>query len=253
MIFPRVIPVLLINKNGLYKTIKFRDPKYVGDPLNAVSIFNKKEVDELIILDFRATIENRRPDFKLIENIASRCFMPLCYGGGIRTLDDGKKIISSGVEKISLNSIITDNPGFIEKAANAFGSSAIIVSVDVRKNLFGKYEICTHSGTICIKEKPEVYVKYLQESGAGEIFLNNISNDGTMNGYDLELISNVCKSVSIPVIVCGSAGNLNDFKCAINNGASAVAAGSYFVFHGKHRGVLISYPSPEEISWLFNS
>jgi imidazole glycerol-phosphate synthase subunit HisF len=251
MIFPRIIPVLLLKNNGLYKTLKFKNPKYVGDPLNAVKVFNEKEVDELILIDFTATIENKSPSYGLIEDIASQCFMPLCYGGGINSIDSIKQLVQSGVEKIALNSKAADDPSFVEKAANLFGSSTIVISIDVKKNLLGKYEVYSHSGSKKVKLRPEEYAKHMEERGAGEILLNSISNDGTMLGYDLELIKSVSSSVRIPVITCGGAGEINHFKDAYDSGASAMAAGSLFVFHGKHRGVLISYPAQEDLNKLF--
>jgi cyclase len=251
MILPRIIPVLLLKNNGLYKTIKFRQPKYVGDPLNAVKVFNEKEVDELIMIDFTASIEKKKPSFELIENVASQCFMPLCYGGGINSMDDIKQLIQSGIEKTALNSKAAEDPSFVEKAARLFGSSTIVISIDVKKNLFGKYEVFILSGTKVLKTRPEKFAKQMEDCGAGEILLNSISNDGVMNGYDLEVIKAVSSSVKIPVIACGGAGNIYHFKEAYDNGASAMAAGSFFVFHGKHRGVLISYPSQDELIALF--
>lgn len=249
---PRIIPVLLLHNGGLYKTTRFKESNYIGDPLNAVRIFNKKEVDELVVLDFKATIENRKPDFKLLESIAARCFMPLGYGGGVNDLNDAKKIIYSGVEKIIVNTVAAENPGFVEKLASYFGSSSVIVSVDVKKNIFGNYEVFVRSGTKLVKMSPEEYVLQIQKCGAGEILLNSISDDGSMKGYDLELIRNISGLVKIPVIVCGGAGQLIHFKEAHESGATAMAAGSFFVFHGSHKGVLISYPSLKEINSLFS-
>jgi cyclase len=251
MILPRIIPVLLIKGNGLYKTIRFKHPKYVGDPVNAVRIFNEKEVDELIILDYKATIEKRQPSFSLIENIASQCFMPVCYGGGIRSVDDIKRIINLGVEKVALNSIAAEDPGFVERTAAIFGSSTIVVSIDTKKSSFGVGEVYSIAGSKSIKLRPELFAKQMEECGAGEILINSISRDGTMQGYDLEMIKIVSAAVKIPVIACGGAGALNDFREAYQNGASAMAAGSFFIFHGKHRGVLISYPSQADLKNLF--
>ncbi len=251
MIIPRIIPVLLIKNNGLYKTVKFKNPKYVGDPVNAVRIFNDKEVDELILLNFNATLNNTPIPFDLIGNIASQCFMPLCYGGGIRNTDDIRKIIFSGVEKIAVNSIAAEKPSFVEEAARLFGSSTIVVSIDVRKSWTGKYEVYIHSGTKPIKTRPEEYARQIENCGAGEILINSINHDGEMNGYDLELIRMISEAVKIPVICCGGAGKLSDLKEAKINGASAMAAGSFFVFHGRHRGVLISYPDRKELESIF--
>jgi imidazole glycerol-phosphate synthase subunit HisF len=239
----RVIPCLLLKGQGLVKTIKFRDPKYVGDPLNAVKIFNEKEVDELMLLDIFATVENRNPQMKLISEIASECFMPLCYGGGVKTLDQIKELFELGVEKVSLNTCAVENPSIIYEAAKLFGSQSIVVSIDVKKSLFGKYEIFTRGGKKSDKLDPVRFAVAMERAGAGEIFLNSIDRDGTMTGYDTELIKMVTESVKVPVIASGGAGKLEDFGLAVKDGgASAVAAGSFFVFQGKHRAVLISYP-----------
>lgn len=244
----RVIPCLLLKNQGLVKTIKFKNPKYVGDPINAVKIFNEKEVDELIFLDTTATIENRKPTFNLLTQIASECFMPFGYGGGIRTLEHIKEILSLGVEKVAINSYAVENPAFIRSAAEYFGSQSIVVSIDVKKNLFGKYEVYTHSGRKAAKLNPVEFAVQMEKTGAGELFLSSIDRDGTMKGYDIELIKKVTKAVSIPVIVCGGAGRIEDFGDAVQKGgASAVAAGSLFVFIGPHRAVLINFPSSEEL------
>ena len=253
MVIPRIIPVLLLKNSGLYKTVKFRNPKYIGDPVNAVRVFNEKEVDELILLNFNATLNKSPIPFDLLADIASQCFMPLCYGGGIRVIDDIKKIIFSGVEKIAVNTIAAEKPSFVEEAAILFGSSTIVVSIDVRKSWTGKYEVWTCSGTKSVKTRPEEFAKQMENCGAGEILINSINNDGEMAGYDLELIRLISETVKIPVICCGGAGKLNDMKDAFNNGATAMAAGSFFVFHGRHRGVLISYPERQELEALFTA
>lgn len=248
---PRIIPVLLLKNGGLVKTQNFKNPKYVGDAINAVKIFNEKEVDELIFLDITASKEKRKPDLKLLNNIATECFMPLCYGGGIKTLEDIKSIINCGVEKVSLNSIAVENPSFIKKAADKFGSSTIVVSIDVKKNFWGRKSIYTYSGTQSTGLDPVKFALEMQQQGAGELLINSIDNDGMMNGYDLDLIKKISKEVDIPVIACGGAGNLQHFKQAEIAGASAMAAGSMFVFHGEHRAVLINYPSQKELQQLF--
>ena len=248
MLQTRVIPCLSLQDKGLVKTIKFNNPTYIGDPINAVKIFNEKEVDELIFLDISATVKNKKPPIKLISQIASECFMPLGYGGGIRNLDEIKKIFSLGVEKIIINTHAVENPSFIKQAANLFGSQSIVVSIDVKKNLFGKYEIFTQGGKKSTKLNPVIFARQMEEMGAGELFLNSIDRDGTMKGYDIELIQKISKKVTIPVIACGGAGRLEDFGKAIKEGgASAVAAGSFFVFTGPHRAVLINFPTPEEV------
>lgn len=253
MLKTRVIPCLLLKNQGLVKTIQFTDPHYVGDPINAVRIFNEKEVDELIFLDITATRENRKPNFKLISEIASECFMPFSYGGGIRDLHDVKEIFNLGVEKVVINSHAIENPDFINKISELFGSQSVVVSIDVKKTLLGKYEVSTLNGKKNTKHEPVTFAKHMEIMGAGEIFLNSIERDGTMQGYDIKLIKEVSTSLSIPVIACGGAGRLEDFADAIKKGgASAVAAGSMFVFYGKHRAVLINYPTIQSLEKLFS-
>lgn len=248
MLKTRVIPVLLLKDGGLVKTLKFEKPKYLGDPINAVKIFNEKEVDELVLLDISATLERREPNYDLIRDIASECFMPLSYGGGITELEQIRRLLEIGIEKVVLNTAALVKPNFVADAAKAFGSSTIVVSVDVRKNIWGKYEVFSKSGTLNSKETPVDVARKMESMGAGEIFLNAIDRDGTMSGYDITLIRAVSGGVMLPVVACGGAGGLNDFKVAVEEGkASAVAAGSMFVFHGVHRAVLISYPSPQEL------
>jgi cyclase len=243
----RVIPVLLIKNAGLVKTIRFKNEKYVGDPINAVKILNEKEVDEIIILDITASVEKRRPNIKMISDIASECFMPVCYGGGITHIDEIKEIFYTGVEKVSINTNAVYNPGLILEAARLFGSQSIVVSIDVKKNLFGEYRVFTHRGKNNTHLGVVESAVNAQNSGAGEIFLTSIDRDGTYKGYDTELIKKVSEAVSIPVIACAGAGNIADFTDAIRCGASAVAAGSLFVFYGKNRAVLINFPSQEEL------
>jgi len=248
MLKTRVIPCLLLKGQGLVKTVKFKNPKYVGDPINAVKIFNDKEVDELVLLDIEATVGGRRPQFKLISEIASECFMPLSYGGGLRNLDDIKAIFNLGVEKVIINSYAIENPDFVREASRHYGSQSIVVAVDVKRNSFGKYEIFSFSGRKKTKLSLVDHVKEMERLGAGEIFLNSIDRDGAMEGYDIEMIKKVTDTVSIPAIASGGAGKISDFAEAVRKGgASAVAAGSMFVFHGKHRAVLITYPSIEEL------
>lgn len=251
---PRVIPILLLKNAGLVKTIAFKDPTYVGDPINAVKIFNEKEVDELVFLDITATAENKNPPLKLLTDIASECFMPFCYGGAIRSIAQIKEIISLGVEKVAINSYAAENPQFVREAADAFGSSTIVVSVDIKKNFFGKYEVYTRSGRNKTGKDPVRYAGEMNKLGAGELLVNSIDRDGTMKGYDIELLKKISSEVDIPVIACGGAGTLSHFDEAIKKGgASAVAAGSMFVFHGRHRAVLINYPSPAELEKLFSA
>jgi imidazole glycerol-phosphate synthase subunit HisF len=244
----RIIPALLMKNQGLVKTVGFKDPKYVGDPINAIKIFNEKGVDELIFLDTTATIEGRGPNFKVISDIAGECFMPFGYGGGIRDLDDIKTLFGIGVEKVIINSQAVDNPILIKNAAERFGSQSIVVSIDVKRNLLGKHVVYSHSGKVSTKYDPVIFAKYMEEMGAGEIILTSIDRDGMMRGYDIDLVKKVSSALDIPVIASGGAGKIQDFIDAIKiGGASAVTAGSMFVFQGKHRAVLITYPTIEEI------
>lgn len=244
---PRVIPCLLLQDKGLVKTVKFKDPTYLGDPINTVKIFNDKEVDELIFLDIGATVENREPPFKLIQEIATECFMPLGYGGGIRSLEHMRRIFSLGVEKIAINSYAVENPGFIQDAAELFGSQSVVVSIDAKKNWFGKYEVYTHGGKKNTHLDPADFSQKVVDLGAGEILINSIDRDGTQHGYELELVKRVSEAVSVPVIACGGAGSLQHLSEALQYGASAVAAGSLFVFQGRHRAVLINFPTQQEL------
>ena len=244
----RVIPVLLLQNGGLVKTIKFKKPNYIGDPINAVKIFNEKEVDELVFLDIEATKLGKEPDYNKIEEIASECFMPLGYGGGIQNIEQVKRIIGIGVEKVILNSSVTQNPELISKIAKIYGNQCAVVSVDVRKDMFGKYICYINSGKNKIKQKIIDFVKFLENEGAGEIILTSIDREGTFKGYDIDLIKKVSENVNIPVVANGGASKIEDFTNAIKNGgASAVAAGSFFVYKSKNRGVLINYPSQKEL------
>ena len=248
MIRPRVIPALLLQGQGLVKTVKFKDPTYLGDPINIVRIFNEKEVDELVFLDITATNENRPPAFKMLANITSECFMPLGYGGGIRSLDDIKALLSIGIEKVILNTSAVEQPALVRAAADYVGSQAVVISIDVKKSFLGKYEVWTRGGKKGTGLDPVKHATEMEKQGAGELLINSIDRDGTMQGYDLDLIRRVSQAVSIPVVACGGAGKLQDLADAIKmGGASAAAAGSFFVFQGPLRGVLISYPSQAEL------
>lgn len=238
----RIIPCLLIKDNRLVKTKNFKNPVYVGDPINAARIFSEKEVDELIILDIDATIKKKEPSYDLIAEIAGECFMPVAYGGGVSNLEQVRKLIRSGVEKIVVNSAVCKNYNLIKEIAQVYGSQAVVVAVDVKKSFLGGYKVLSHSGTLDTNLNLEKYISELVIAGAGEIFINSIDRDGLMEGYDLELISLVSKNTTIPVVASGGAGSLEHFHQALGAGASAVAAGSMFVFYGKHRAVLISYP-----------
>jgi len=248
MLKTRVIPCLLLKGQGLVKTLQFEDPKYVGDPINAVRIFNEKEVDELILLDILATAGQRPLQMKLISEIAGECFMPLCYGGGIRTLEQIKAILGLGVEKVAINACAVENPDLIRNAAEMFGSQSIVVAIDAKKHPADGYEVLTHSGKTATGIDVVKHAVRMEEIGCGEIFLNSVDRDGMRQGYDIDLIRQVSSAVSIPVIACGGAGSLSHIADAVRlGGASAVAAGSLFVFHGRHRAVLISYPPTAEL------
>jgi len=247
MLAARVIPCLLLKDQGLVKTVRFNKPIYVGDPINAVRIFNEKEVDELIFLDITATTENRKPNFQLISDIASESFMPFSYGGGIRDFEDVEKLFTLGVEKIVLNSVVNIRPEFIRTVSSLYGSQSVVVSMDVKKNIFGQYERYFHGGRKKTKGNIVDLAREAEQLGAGEIFLNSIDRDGTRLGFELDVIARVSHAVSIPLVACGGAGCNEDFVAAVRAGASGVAAGSMFVFHGKHNAVLITYPSKEEL------
>lgn len=248
MLRPRIIPCLLVKNGGLVKTIRFDKPKYVGDPINAVRIFNEKEVDELIVLDIDATAQNREPDYNLIRNIASECRMPLCYGGGVKNVDQVQKIIGLGVEKVALGTAATQTPELISEASARLGSQSIAAVADVRKaGLFRHYEICTYNGRKTTGLDPVEFARRMQDMGAGEIVLNSIDCDGEMKGYDLELVTRIRESTSLPLTVLGGAGSLNDIENLIRTfGIIGAAAGSLFVFKGVYRAVLINYPNREE-------
>lgn len=237
---------MLIHKGGLVKSVKFSNYKYVGDPINAVKIFNEKEVDEIIILDIDATRENRPPDFERIREIAGEAFIPMAYGGGIKNMDEVRELFYLGVEKIIMNNSAVNNPGLVTAAAAMAGSQSVVVSVDIKKNLFGKYKVYTKNGTENTRMDPVDFALQMQEAGAGEIMLNSIDRDGTYAGYDLDLVKSVSSRLKIPLIACGGAADVGGFYPAVIKGASALAAGSMFVFQRPHQAVLISYPSQNE-------
>ena len=250
---PRVIPILLLKNAGLYKTEKFKNPKYIGDPINAVKIFNDKEVDELVFLDITASQDNREPNFEMLKDIASECFMPLSYGGGIRSVDIIREVLNVGVEKVSINTEAVRNPDLISQASQIFGSSTIIVSIDVKKNLFGKYQVFINDGYEKTALNPVDWAKEVEKRGAGEILINAMDHDGMMQGYDYHLIKAITSSVGIPVVAAGGAGSIQHLVKAVKDShASAVAAGAFFVFQGKHKAVLITYPDYKVIQTEFN-
>lgn len=244
MLRPRIIPCLLIHEKGLVKSVKFKNYKYVGDPINAVRIFNEKEVDELIVLDIDATVKNREPDFQLIKNLANECRMPFCYGGGVTTVDQAKKIISLGVEKIAISNSAIENPDLIKHISRTVGSQSVSVVIDIKKGGFlSKDDIFTHNATY--KRNLDIlnFCKLMQKNGAGEIIINSIDQDGMMKGYDFEIIDKIRNCIDLPITILGGAGSIDDLKGAINRyKILGVAAGSLFVFKGKYRAVLINYP-----------
>jgi cyclase len=245
----RVIPVLLLKDRGLVKTVKFANPRYIGDPINSVRIFNEKEVDELAFLDISATPSRRPPDFDIIEDIAGEAFMPMAYGGGITSLEQIRRIMSLGFEKVILGAVTYDNPDVVRQAAEIYGSQAVVACVDIKKKLLGGYDLYTHSARTRRAGRLEEHLAKLVACGVGEIIINSIDRDGTMSGYDLGAIKAVSGRVSLPVIACGGAGSIDDLAAAVKEaGASAVAAGSLFVYKGKHRAVLINYPDRLELT-----
>jgi cyclase len=251
ILIPRVIPCLLLDEDGMVKTVRFDSPTYLGDPINVVNLFNRFEVDEIVLLDIRATVEDRIPDVGLIEELASECWVPLTYGGGIRDIEQARSILAAGVEKIVLGTAAADRPDLIRDAVGEFGAQAVVVSVDVRPGRGGAYEVFVESGRRGLGIDPAAYARRAQELGAGEIFLNAIDRDGTMAGYDTDLIQVVAASVSVPVIACGGAGERAHLADAIKvGGASAVAAGSIFVYQGRERGVLINFPERGQLETL---
>ncbi len=247
MLRPRIIPSLLIQENGLVKTVNFKNPKYVGDPINAVRIFNEKEVDELAIFDIDATVKGLEPNYSLIERIANQSRMPLCYGGGVKTVEQAQKIFGLGIEKIALSSSVLNNPQLITQIADRVGAQSVIVVLDIKKKLFGGYEVYTHNGKKSTGINPFKFIEEAQRLGAGEIVINSIDQDGIMKGFDMSLIEKAREKTSLPMTVLGGAGNLEDIKEVIDkHKIIGVAAGSLFVFKGKYKAVLINYPKKEE-------
>jgi cyclase len=248
MLFPRIIPCLLVKNKGLVKTVYFENPKYVGDPINAVRIFNEKEVDELMVLDIDATREEREPDYNMIEHLASECRMPLCYGGGVTTSDQVQKIIQLGVEKVAISSAALDNPNLVTQAAGYVGNQSVVVVLDVKKRTVGgKYGVWTHNGSTDTGKSPTEFALQMEKLGAGEIVINSIDNDGLMKGYDLALVEKIREVITVPLTVLGGAGSLQDIGQLIQKyGAIGAAAGSLFVFKGVYKAVLINYPNRKE-------
>jgi len=248
MLRPRIIPCLLVHQGGLVKTQVFKDSKYVGDPINAVKIFNEKEADELIVFDIDATVHGREPDFDLITKLAAECRMPLCYGGGVTTAAQAARIVDMGVEKVAVSAAAIANPALLSEMAAAVGRQSVVAVLDVRKKsgLFAKgFEMCTHNAKVVHKYDPVAMALQLQEAGAGEIVVNSVDRDGLMKGYDLDLATQFRQALKVPMTFLGGAGSLDDISQLVARvGVVGAAAGSLFVFKGKYRAVLINYPTP---------
>jgi cyclase len=248
MLRPRLIPCLLVQNQGLVKTRHFGEPKYVGDPINAVRIFNEKAVDELMILDIDATAKGREPDYRMIANLATECRMPLCYGGGVRSCEQIERIIGLGVEKVAVSSAALARPALLQEAAGRVGSQSVVVVLDVKKTgILRRTEIVTHNGTRKTGIDPAAFVREATERGAGEIVINNVDLDGMMEGYDLDLFERLRRETTLPITILGGAGSLEHIVALWQaQGIVGAAAGSLFVFKGKYRAVLINYPNQEE-------
>ncbi|MBC2382869.1 imidazole glycerol phosphate synthase subunit HisF [Pseudomonas sp. WS 5106] len=248
MLRPRIIPCLLIQDGGLVKTVRFKDPKYVGDPINAVKIFNEKEADELIVLDIDATTKGKEPNYKRIAHLAAECRMPLCYGGGIRTAEQAKAIISLGVEKVAISASAVENPQLVSRIAEEIGTQSVVVVLDYKKRLLSKHhDVWTHNGTVNTKRNVLDVALEMERLGAGEIVINSIDHDGRMEGYDLNLATRLRQAINIPITVLGGAGALEHMRDVVAAcGVVGVAAGSFFVFKGPYKAVLISYPNDQQ-------
>ena len=243
MLKARIIPALLLKDRSLVKTVKFKKFNYIGDPVNTCRIFNELEVDELVFLDIRASLNKREPQYEILQEIANECFMPVSYGGGIKTMAQAEKIFRTGFEKIMINSTAFTNPKFITEAAKSFGSQSVIVSVDVKKNIFDKYQVCSYSATKTENIRPEEWLKEVESLGAGEILLTSVDREGTWSGFDLDLIKMATSQLRIPLIAHGGGGSLQDISAVVKKGnASAVALGSMVVYQRKGFGVLVNFP-----------
>ena len=253
MLKHRVIPCLLLRNGGLVKTMKFANPKYIGDPINAIRVFNDKEVDEIMILDITASKEQKEPNYALIEQFAGEIFMPLCYGGGIHTVEQARRLFAMGVEKVCLQTAALSDMNIITHLASQFGNQSVLVSIDVKKNWRGKYQLYSASTGKLLSKPWMDFLKEAVVAGAGEIVLNAVDRDGMMQGMEIDLIREASSAIPVPLIAVGGAGSLIDIKAAIDAGASAVSAGAFFVFQGPHRAVLITYPQYQELLTLFNT
>lgn len=252
MLLPRVIPCLLLSRHGLVKTVRFKSPQYIGDPINAIKILNEKRVDELILIDITAGRERGEPNYTLLEQIANECYMPLCYGGGVTSLVQAKRIVNLGVEKISINHAAIKTPELVGELVADLGSSSVIVSLDVKRNWRGQYRIFDSWRRRLTHLDPFEHASRLVSMGAGEVFVNDVDRDGTQQGYDLELIKRFTRTMDVPVVACGGAWEKAHLRAVVKNaGASAAAAGSMFVYYGRHKAVLIQYPEPAELDALF--
>ena len=249
MLQTRIIPCLLLKDDSLVKTVNFKKPAYIGDPVNTARIFNELEVDELTLLDISATNNKKKPNFKILAELAKECFMPLAYGGGINDFEDAKKIFQIGIEKVIINSIAFSKPAFITELAEHFGNQAIVASIDVKKNMFGKYQVFSNSGTKKQKVDPVAWAQELEQLGAGEILLTAIHQEGTWNGFDINIIEKISNAINIPVIANGGASSIEDIEKAVKQGnASAVSLGSMVVYQNKGMGVLVNFPDTEKLN-----
>lgn len=252
MLSIRVIPTLLLKDWGIVKTVRFNKETYIGCPINAVRVFNSNNVDELILLDIQATRQGRGPDPEIVTQIADEACMPITIGGGIRDLETVRSMLNSGADKVCINTAAVEDPHFVEQAAGRFGSQCVVVSIDVKKRWRGGHEVYTRRGRQRTRLSPVEHAIHMEELGAGEILLNSVDRDGTWEGYDLELLHEVADAVNVPVIACGGAGKLQDFADAVHvGGASAVSAGSYFLYHGRRRGILITFPTRDQLQSIF--
>lgn len=247
MLRHRVIPCLLLRQGGLVKTRKFANPKYVGDPINAIRIFNEKEVDELIVLDIEASRQGREPDYALIEQFASECFMPLCYGGGVSNVEQARRLFSLGVEKVSVQTAALRDLDLLGRLASTFGSQSVVASIDVRSDWLGRRRLYSSTTGRADDRSWIDYLGRVEQTGAGEVLLNAVDRDGEMRGMDNDLIQEAARRVRIPLVAAGGVGSLDDIVGGLRHGASGIAAGSFFVYHGPHRAVLITYPGPDEM------
>lgn len=254
MLRPRITPCLLVHRGGLVKTVGFKEPKYVGDPINAVKIFNEKESDELIVLDIDATANGAEPDYQMIRNLAAECRMPLCYGGGVKTAEQASRIVGLGVEKVAISSAAVENPFLVSEISEQIGRQSVVVVIDTKKKMLGLgYDVMSHNGKRSAKRDPFAFAAEMAALGAGEIVLNSIDNDGQMKGYDLGAASKLRAAVNIPITLLGGAGSLDDMKALFDQcGVVGASAGSFFVFKGPYRAVLITYPSAQQKDSLFS-